>query len=249
MSQISGAAQEFRRRVEDEARFLETCDGGDPGTPDCPSIWVLGIEPGWSLADSVAAEQEGAKRTEQLEQYSIELQLTWHYNRNAFKLLAALDGMSIEDYLRFAERARPFERGSVGYFKGNLFPEPFNKVGSWDDEATEATGFATKAEYQEWQRSVRFAVMRAWIERCRPKIVIGVGLTHLHDFLAITGTIEVPHAQRFEVNGHSKRLHVATSGVVPVAVVPHLSGSPHGLNSDEARRIAASFILTALEGG
>ncbi len=247
MSQISGVAQAFRRRVEDEARFLETCDGGDPGTPDHPSIWVLGIEPGWSLADSVAAEQEDIERDRHRDQYSIELQLRWPYNRNAFKLLAALDGTPVEDYAPFAERARPFERGSTGYFKGNLFPEPFNKVGSWDNEAIKKTGFATKSEYREWHRIVRFSVMRTWIEKCKPKLVIGTGLTHLHDFMAITGTDDAPPARHFEVNGHSKRLHVATSGAVPVAVVPHLSGGSYGLNSDEATRIAASLILTALK--
>ncbi|AYG94244.1 hypothetical protein D8I30_02870 [Brevundimonas naejangsanensis] len=247
MSQVSRAAQEFRRRIEDEARFLETCEGGDPGTPDRPSIWVLGIEPGWSLADSVAAEKEDAKRDDQLEQYSIDLQLKWPYNRNAFKLLAALNGIPIEDYLKFAKRARPFERGSSGYFKANLFPEPFNKVGSWDAEATKSTGFPTKQEYQEWQRKVRFAVMRSWIKKCRPKLVIGTGLTHLDDFLNITETKETPPTHRFQVNGHSKRLHVANSGVVPVAVVPHLSGGSHGLNSDEATRIAAKIISTAMK--
>ncbi len=247
MGQLSKAAQEFRRRVEEEARFLETCEGGAPGTPDRPSIWMLGIEPGWSLADGAAAEQQDALRDEQLEKYSIELQLKWPYNRKAFKLLAALEGLSTDEYVQFAESARPFERGSNGYFKGNLFPEPFNKVGSWDETATEATGFASKAEYQNWQRSARFSVMRAWIEKCQPKLVIGTGLTHLDDFLAITATTEIPAAHRFEVNGHSKRLHVATSGIVPVAVVPHLTGGSYGLNSDEATRVAASYILTILK--
>ena len=247
MSQLSEAAQEFRRRVEDEARFLETCEGGDPGTPDRPSIWLLGIEPGWSLTDGAAAEQQDAQRDEQLEKYSIELQLTWPYNRKAFKLLAALEGLSTDEHVRFAESARPFERGSKGYFKANLFPEPFNNVGSWGEAATEATGFASKAEYQNWQRSARFSVMRAWIEKCRPKLIIGTGLTHLDDFLAITATTEIPAAHRFEVNGHSKRLHVATSGIVPVAIVPHLTGGSHGLNSDEATRVAASYILERLK--
>ncbi|MCC4293270.1 hypothetical protein [Brevundimonas aurantiaca] len=242
MSQLSATALNFRRRIEDEACFPETCDGGDPGTPDRPSTWLLGIEPGWSLADSISAENEGENRDKALAHYGIELQLGWPYNRNAFKLFAAINGLPVEDYVRFAEHARPFERGSNGYFKGNLFPEPFNKVGSWDDKAACATGFATKTDYQEWQRSVRFGVMRKWIAKCKPKIVIGTGLTHLHDFLAITGTEKTPTPQHFEVNGHSKKVYIATCGIVPVAVVPHLSGGPHGLNSDEAIRISAGLI-------
>lgn len=31
---------------------FDGCDGGDPGTPSDPSIWVFGLEPGWSFADS-----------------------------------------------------------------------------------------------------------------------------------------------------------------------------------------------------
>ncbi|WP_150295016.1 hypothetical protein, partial [Sphingobium estronivorans] len=173
MDQISQVARAFRQRAEDADRFLETCDGGDPGAPDRQSIWVLGIEPGWCLADQVADERRSPEAAQQLGRYSIELQLQWPYNRNAFKLLAALNGTPSEEYRRFAEQARPFERGSTGYFKGNLFPEPFNNVGVWDANAVDGTGFATKAEYQTWLRAARFPVMRAWIEKCRPKLVIG----------------------------------------------------------------------------
>lgn len=246
MNQLSEAAFAFRKRVEDQTRFLETCDGGDPGTPSRPSIWVLGIEPGWSLADQAADDIGVPEYVEQLRKYAVELQLTWRYNRNAFKLLAALDGSAPEEYRRFAEHDRPFERDSTGYFKGNLFPEPFNKVGDWDVAAIEATGFVSKADYKAWLRQSRFSVISAWIEKCRPRLVIGTGLTHLHDFLTITGTTEVPPPQRFEVNGHPKRMHIATTGTVPVAVIPHLSGGSHSLNSNEAARIAADNIRVAL---
>ena len=247
MDQISNAARAFRERVGDEARFLGTCDGGDHGTPERPSIWVLGIEPGWSLADQAADEQRTPEMDALSNQYSIELQLSWPYNRNAFKLLAAIDGKAPEHYREFAEARRPFEQGSAGYFKGNLFPEPFNNVGAWDAEAIESTGFVTKSEYQAWLRATRFPVIRSWIEKCRPRLVIGTGLTHLEDFLAITGTTETPLAYPFEVNGQPKRVHVAMSGTVPIAVVPHLSGGANGLNSHEATRIAADRIRTILQ--
>ena len=77
--------------------------------------------------------------------------------------------------------------------------------------------------------------------------MIGTGLSNLADFLAVTGTAETPPAYRFEVNGSPKRMYVAKTGTVPVAIIPHLSGGPHGLNSDEAIRIAAARILDALE--
>jgi len=88
--------------------------------------------------------------------------------------------------------------------------------------------------------------MKSWIERCRPRLVIGTGLTHVADFLAITGTTEDPLAHIFMVNGHAKRLHVATSGTVPVAIIPHLSGGPHSLNSNMAIALAAAQIRAEL---
>lgn len=247
MTELTQAARDFRRRVEDEAAFLSTCDGGDPGAPECPSIWLLGIEPGWSLADEAADQQPpSADHAAQLAHYAVDLQLQWPFNRNAFKLLAAIEGTSPDAYRAFAERTRPFERGAKGYFKGNLFPEPFNNVGQWDAAATAATGFADKDDYRAWMRAVRLPVMKAWIERCRPRLVIGSGRTHLADFLAITGTAEVPREQRFEVNGHAKRIHVAAGGTVPVAVIPHLSGGSHSLNSNEAVAKAADLIRAEL---
>ncbi|TCM24933.1 hypothetical protein EDF59_14820 [Novosphingobium sp. ST904] len=242
----SPAASAFRRRVEDETRFLETCEGGDQGSPDRRSIWLLGIEPGWSLADQALDEVGLRKKAEALHHYGIEMQLQWPYNRNAFKFLAALKGRPVETYREFARTVRPFERGSLGYFKANLFPEPFNNTGEWTNEAVEKTGFVSKAAYQTWLREARFPVFRAWIEKCYPKLVIGTGLTHLADFLAITGTVESPSPRFFEVNGHPKRLHIATSGIVPVAILPHLSGGSHSLNSYEATRIAADMVRTVL---
>ena len=248
MTELSTAAVEFRLRVSDPDRFLETCEGGDLGTPENPSIWLLGIEPGWSIADAAAEAQNTPQRDAEHERYSVELQLGWPYNVKAFKLLAGIAGQATSDYLAFATAARPFERGCTGYLKANLFSEPFNNIAEWDQAATELTGFASKPEYQDWLRQERFAVLREMIAKHRPKVVIGTGLTYLHDFMNITGTTQEPEAQRFEVNGHSKRMHISTSGTVPLAVLPHFTGGSHGLNSEESVRIAAEAIRKMLAG-
>ncbi|WP_295244652.1 hypothetical protein [uncultured Brevundimonas sp.] len=148
MTPLTATAEQFRSRIRDESSFLETCEGGDPGTPEHPSIWVLGIEPGWSLADNASVESDDDARSQALEQYDVKLQLGWPYNRNAFKLLAALAGVPVEHYVQFAERMCPFERGSKGYFKANLFPEPFNKVGEWDDNAVKKNGLSHQRRLQ-----------------------------------------------------------------------------------------------------
>lgn len=243
---LSDAAVVFRHQIQDGAQFLDTCDGGDPGSIKEPSVWLLGIEPGWSLADDSGAEEPGPEAEERLRAYSIDLQLQWPFNRNAFKLLAAVEGGSPEDYREFAKRAQPFALDSKGYLKGNLFPVPFNNVGAWDEAATEMTGFTTKDEYQSWVREVRFPVLERWIELCRPRLLIGSGISHLADFLEIAGADEAPDSFRFEVNGHSKRVFISKSGVVPVAIVPHLSGGIHSLNSNQSIAQTAAIIRSEL---
>ena len=122
---ISIHAHQFQDWAKNPDSFLESCDGGDHGSPANPSIWVLGIEPGWSLTDQ-KNEANGQKISpETLAEYSIELQLGWRYNVAAFKLLAAMDGRPPTEYFAFAQEKRPFERGCSGFFKGNLFPEAF----------------------------------------------------------------------------------------------------------------------------
>lgn len=248
LTTISETARTFRLRAEDPSRFLETCDGGDLGSPDRRTIWLLGIEPGWSVADQLLDEQGLRDKAEGMVDYSVETQIAWPFNRKAFQLLAALNGLPPENYRDFAFAKRPFERGSKGYFKANLFPEPFNKVGDWDAAAIDKTGFGTKEEYRDWLKSVRFPVFRSWIEKHRLALVIGTGLSHLDDFLEITGTAEKPTPQVFDINGHRKRMYGSAEGVVPVAVLPHLSGNTHSLNSYQSIREVAERILATVPG-
>ncbi|HEX6785096.1 MAG TPA: hypothetical protein VF098_10650 [Sphingomicrobium sp.] len=244
--QISTAASAFRARMADRSNFPETCDGGDCGSPSQRSIWLLGLEPGWSVQDQIE-DQAGTERSdEEFANYSVELQQTMPFNRNAFKLLAALKGHPPEDYREFACRYRPFERGSGGYFKGNLFPVPCNNLGEWGDQDRRATGFDDKAAYQQWMRATRFPIVASWIAECLPRLIICTGLTHVADYLAVTATPCAPPAHLFQVNGHTKRVHVGSSGLVPVALIPHLSGGPNGLNSVEAIAGAAAYIRRTL---
>jgi hypothetical protein len=244
-STLSEEARRFREQIGDRQAFFETCEGGDAGSPEAPSIWLLGLEPGWSTADEKRENEAGTTALGQSGDYSVERQLDWPFNRSAFKLLAALHGEEPKTYVDFAQRMRPFEKGCTGFFKGNLFPEPCNKIDSWDDEHRLTTGFDTKADYQEWMRKVRFPIIRSWIETCRPKLVICCGLSHLHDFLTATHTDDVPERHSFVINGHAKRMHIAQSGTVPIAVIPHLTG-PKGLNSDEAIAHVAEYIRSVL---
>lgn len=243
---MSADAREFRDWAGNPDRFVESCDGGDLGSSTNPSIWLMGIEPGWSLADQAKEANGDGMSLEALAEYSVELQLGWPFNVGAFKLLAALDGKSPQNYLAFACEKRPFERGSLGYFKGNLFPEAFYNIPSWGDEAVRTTGFSSKAEYQVWMREVRFPILTTWIEKCRPKLIIGLGLTHVADFLTMVQCLEKPDEHSFEVNEHKKRMFTTRSGLVPLAILPHLTGGANGLNSDESKVLAAKHIRSQL---
>jgi len=240
-SLLSEQARAFRESVEDPKQFLSSCDGGDPGTPEQPSVWLFGVEPGWSLEDARGADLPEGQDVPRGDRYPVEQQLQWPFNRNAFKLLSALDGGHPSDFREFALRVRPFEKGCKGFFKGNLFPLALNKIATWHADAQRHTGFQEKGQYQEWVRRVRFPIIASQIATCRPGLVICAGTSHLSDFLAVTQTPDAqPHT--FSVNGHVKRMYLSRSGLVPVAVVPHLSGGANGLNSDAAVAMAADLI-------
>lgn len=214
------------------------CDGNDPGTPQQPSIWVFGIEWGWSKKD----KENDAKGIQEPmdENYSVEQQLKWPYNRNVFKLLAAIKDVDPKDYGKFARQEKPFEKGSNGYFKGNIYPIPFNNVSDWT-EGSKETGFGTKEEYREWCRRYRHPVIAKWVKEHKPKLLIGVGRSCLEDFMSIAGTTKaMPY--EFQVNNHKKTICYSLQGSVPLVVVPHLSGTKHGLNSYKSIEEAAKFI-------
>lgn len=211
---LTDRAGQFRARIANPDRFMETCDGGDLGDPDSPAIWLLGLEPGWSVRDENDEQSRLTAVDRSFESYAVDLQLTWPFNRNAFKLLAALSGERPQSYADFARRERPFEQGAKGYFKGNLFAVACNAIGIWGEVHQLETGFTTKEEYRIWLRSVRFPILRERIERHRPKLIICTGLTHMADFMAVTATTDEPPAHVFEVNGHSKRIHVSRGGTV-----------------------------------
>lgn len=233
---------QFRELASSADHFLSTCDGGDIGSHDAPTTWVMGVEPGYSLKD-LQSEKAGKPEPRDTDtSYPVERQLIYPFNRTAFKLLHALEGGSPEDYVAFATRARPFERGSKGYFKANLFPLPFNNLKEWDEATRCYTGFESKPDYLNWLREVRFPILSSQLDQHRPKLLLATGLSHLKDFLQVAKA-QPGQDHRFSVNGHTKRMHVALGGLVPLVVLPHLSGGPNGLNSNAAVSMAAGVIL------
>lgn len=227
---------------EDAAKeMLEKFDGydsGDPGSPGSPSVWLFGIEPGWSKADQVKTVVG-----EMPKDYSLSTQLQWRYNQNAFKLLAAMNGYSVEQFREFAEKTQPFVRGSLGYFKANLYSYACHAVDEWHEYAAKETGFSDKKSYLQWCQENRLPEIKKWIDKCQPKLFIGVGNTHRDRFsLAAFGRVVNFGVHQFAVNNHGKKIYYFSAGSIKLAVIPHLSGGRNGLNSDESLQRAGSFI-------
>jgi hypothetical protein len=212
------------------------CDGGDPGGKAARATWLFGIEWGWSKKD-----QENSASDHPGDDYSVETQMQWPYNRNAFKLLSCIYGDGIDSYTEYAKLHKPFAKNGYGFFKGNLFPIGFNNIDEWTGDAVAQTGFHDKYEYYDWLRNNRLPVINEWIKSHNPKLFIGVGITFANDFMAAVGA-HTCSEHKFKVNGHTKRILIGNVSDFTFSIIPHLSGGANGLNSDEAIRKAGDLI-------
>ena len=210
-------------------------DESNAGTAEMPSVWLFGIEHG-AVGNIVQESQLPAN------EYSVGQQLTYTYNRKAFKLLAAIEGRNVADYRDFAEEKQPFVRGVPGYFKGNLYPFACSNVNNWPEDAARETGTTDKREYQDWCRMSRLPTLHTWVNEYQPRLFIGVGVTCRDEFSqAVFGARCAFTDHAFNVNGHRKRAFSRTEQGRTLAVVPHFSGA-NGLNSDESIQIVGRLI-------
>jgi hypothetical protein len=220
---------------------FDGCEGADPGSPESPAIWLFGIEPGRSISD----REEPATYNPVLEGYTIDVQIKWPFNRNAFKLFAAINGEPVSQYREFAELNRPFVAGSKGYFKGNLYPYACNDLNEWPEDAAAATGIQSKAAYQQWCRTNRFPAIGRWIDKYRPRLFIGVGNTCKADFSSVMfGDEQELDLHQFTTNGSTKKIYYRAEGHKRLVVIPHLS---RGLHENAALQHAGEYIAKFIQ--
>ncbi|CAN7595450.1 hypothetical protein LJR161_004375 [Variovorax paradoxus] len=207
------------------------------GTPDNPSLWILGIEHGTFNSRHAF----GALSTDD-DTYSIATQMSFPFNKRLFALLASLAGERTDSWREYAHKHQPFVRGTPGYFKGNLYPVACKNIAEWTHAHADETGFACKAQYAEWCIQQRLPVIRSWIVEHGPKLVIGLGVTYKDEFArAVFGeAVPLTKAQFFE----KKALHCFERDGLRLVVLPHLTG-PSGLNSDASMDAATKFIREA----
>ena len=215
------------REFEKWALGYAGCDGGDIGSPHSPSVWICGIEwggsrdPAWLMKHMREDVQTPPKGYESWEE-----NISYIFNWQVMKLLAAMRGYPVSQYKQFAEDEKPFVRDAVGYFKMNLYPIPFRNTSlkHWHVDFTGITGFSSKNDYIAWNKEKRFPQISTWVQACLPKLVICLGITYREEF-----------ASAFSVNKwqeetiDEKQLRWATNEQGTLVVVVPFMVNRHGL--------------------
>jgi hypothetical protein len=214
------------------ARGFSGCDGGDLGSSAARSTWVCGIEWGggarpdeWetSLSEDVSAPPLGYDDAEH--------NLRYIFNWQTVKLLTAIAVGRVGDYRTTAATVRPFVRGSVGFFKMNLYPLAFKNTSHamWMKGFDRLTGFGAKQDYIEWCRENRFPILRQRARSHQPKLIVCFGKTYLDDFKAAFG--DGDDSDRSEIVADRELRWFWTSFGTLVVVCP-FPVNRHGLNSN-----------------
>ncbi|GBQ91217.1 hypothetical protein AA13595_3064 [Gluconacetobacter johannae DSM 13595] len=228
--------------AERQPAFLPNHHFGGPGNIGNPAhrtLWLCGIEYGES------PDQRGSEN--EIADYSVAMQWrNWTYNRNAFKLIAAIEGQDVATAQAYAGEKKIFESNTSDYFQTNLFPEECRNLETWSQDAQLRTGFKDKQDYLARIRSTCFRQMHEQVLHHQPRLFIGVGLTHAEDFCQVVlGRDVTLERHAFSVNGHPKTI-LLHPGPIPFAVVPHLSARS-GLNSNEALATAGRLIRDMIQ--
>lgn len=163
------------------------CDGGTIGSSKNPAIWICGIE--WGGGTDIeglknfinqkwdSSPDFGYDDVKDLDFYP--------YNRIVYKLLAVMKGYPIDDYKMFSQTEKPFVHNShSSYFKMNLYPIPFINTdhSNWENGISKLTGFNSKQDYIDWCHENRFPVMKQWVQKYSPKMIICFGKTYTEEF-------------------------------------------------------------------
>ncbi len=174
--------------------FLNWCtsfsgcdDGGDIGSPQHPSVWICGIEPGGCLdykdQNTVSLLFQEYYPTPATGSETCKI-LNTRFGRQTAKLLGVLEGYTVDEYKKFSEIHQPYTKGKRGYFKWNLHPIPFKntKPENWNLTLAKITGFPTKEAYINWVRENRYPFMQSQTLKHKPKLILCFGITKKNDF-------------------------------------------------------------------
>lgn len=208
------------------------CDGGNPNG----EIWICGLEMAGvnDLEFHELSEPPyiGHPHRDRAEFFNNSKGETQPYNVNAVKLLSALEGREVNEYKSFFEEYSCFDKKS-NYFKLNLFPIQFKNTDpkNWLDHQAKITGFSGKKEYKKWCEEHRFPVLKGWVTRFSPKLIICTGTTYDSEFKSAFGSGNTEYLET-EAAGKKIKYFVTNNNRTLVAVTYFLVHST-GLNSHE----------------
>ncbi|WP_182342494.1 hypothetical protein [Comamonas koreensis] len=229
------------------AKSYSGCDGGDIGSPERRAIWLCGIEWGGSrTAEDLQAEMQRDESHPREGYDHASHNLAYIFNRQALKILSAIDGINVSGYRDFCSRAKPFTQGSSGYFKLNLYPVAFKDTSQsrWHEQYAAVTGFSSKQEYIDWCKIHRFGQMRKWASTARPKLILCLGKQYRADFKLAFHEESATFNHEF-IDGRDLWWSLNAEGTL-VVIIPFMVNS-HGLTRNDSIQVFGDRIARLME--
>ncbi len=161
-------------------------DGGNPNG----KIWLCGIEWGGESPKNIDEIKklfsEKVDDIDEIKGYpDYKKNLEFNYNKRFINIIGALKDSEfpinkneVAENIKDLNEKEKFFTENSNYFKLNLSPFNFpnTKDNKWNEDYTEATGFASKSEYVAWVlNSERCEVFQDMISDHSPKLIITFG--------------------------------------------------------------------------
>ena len=158
-----------------------------------------------------------------------------------------IDGQTVSGYRDFCAQAKPFTKGSSGYFKLNLYPIAFKNTDQtrWHSEFAEVIGLERKADYIEWCKNHRFPRMRQWAHEAKPKLILCVGKDYRADFKRAFHD-ESANFNHEVIAGRDMWWHVNADGTL-VVIIPFMVNR-NGLTKNDSIQKFGDRISELLQG-
>lgn len=224
------------------ARWAISLSGMAGGNPES-DLWFCGIEPGGNnnvkdvmngLADNTDVDEGipywGKKYREKFNgQYT-----RWQYMQKIAKLACAYEDQSQEAWREYLRDHACQRTGSI--FLMNLYPFSFPNTDHkhWSAELSAYTGLPNKTCYLAWCMQYRFPILRALLERYRPKTLICIGKSYIGDYQLAFGAAEIE--EKTLTSGKICRGFFVNDKKTYVVVTPFFG---QGLRNEDLYEIAA----------
>lgn len=210
------------------------CDGGNPRA----DVWVCGIEHGGDLEDPLTAvtpEPEPGAWNDAFKQRHPDY-TKWQYNQKVAKVYTTLESAqaatepSLDGWRAYLASRLYVQKGDS--FKLNLFPLACRTVAdkAWETAYHGHRFLASKQQYVERCRQVRFPFFAAARRHYKPRVVLGTGKGFSGDFVEAFGFKGAPERETELTDGKAVRKCTVYSEQGSHLVVSPFLGGANGVN-------------------